>query len=430
MTTDAKTAGTRGQRGMKQGGIALLAVLTFIAVVTTMVFEFSTTTTIDNIAAANARDDMRAHFHNRSGANLARLIIKVQTDVLDRYRQYLGDIQLADYAGLFMGAFGGSKEEASAIAAMVGGMQADTIKGLGVSVGSFDVQISTEDGKLNMNCANGSEATRKNLQTLLEALVYFEAYDPIFEGESADGWERTRTEQVAALMDYIDRDRGKTGAGGSSEQYGYESLDDDYEAKNNYLDSVGELKLVRGVDDRFWTLFGSQFTIYGDCKANIGAIEDPKLIASIIFLAAKDPNDPVVREPTKLWKLAMRVAEARKMGVYFDDLSAFAEFVKDPMASMTSLFGGEEGAPVDPLLASAQAAAAQGLEPVEGVELDTKKLQQVAKAGPRQIYRVEVTSTVGRLTKRLTAIWDTQYTNQNARNPAYRKGSWVFWREE
>ena len=44
--------------------------------------------------------------------------------------------------------------------------------------------------------------------------------------------------------------------------------------------------LVRGVDDRFWTLFGDQFTVYGNCTVNIGAVDDPKLIAAIFFFTS------------------------------------------------------------------------------------------------------------------------------------------------
>jgi hypothetical protein len=41
---------------------------------------------------------------------------------------------------------------------------------------------------------------------------------------------------------------------GRAEDYGYENLKDRYKPKNNAIDSVAELKLVRGVDARFWAL--------------------------------------------------------------------------------------------------------------------------------------------------------------------------------
>ncbi len=427
----------KGQRSAQfsQRGVALIIVLSFLTVLVGLVAEFSTNSTVNYVSAVNARESMRAQFLNRSGANLAQLVIRVQTDVLDKNRKFLGDIQLADYTGLFMSGFGGSQEEVKAWAANFGTFEGETIKALGVAAGQFDMQISTEDGKLNMNCANGSEISRKNLKTQLEALLYFDAYDPIFEKPDADGWNRTREDQVSALMDYIDKDNTRGDKRGSSEDYGYQSLDDRYKAKNNYIDSTSELNLVRGVDDRFWTLFGGQFTVYGDCKVNIGAIQDPKLIASVIFLSAKDPENEVIKDPEKLWKLAKRVAEARSFGIYFDDLNAFADFVKSPDGALADLLGGgEEGAqPVQPGVAQ----AAQGMEPVEGVELDQPKLGQVASSGPRRLYRVEVTSSFGmnangepRFQRKLVGIWDTQVQNQNMRNQDYRRGAWVFWREE
>ncbi len=420
---------------MTQKGMALIVVLSFLTVLVALVTEFSTNSTVNYVSAVNARESMRAQFLNRSGANLAQLIIRVQTDVLDKNRKFLGDIQLSDYTGLFMGAFGGSADEVQAMSAMLGGFEGEAIEGLGVSAGQFDVQITAEDGKLNMNCANGSETSRKNLRTQLESLLYFKAYDKIFQTPAADGWIRTREEQVSALMDYIDKDTAKAGQRGTTENYGYQGLDDKYKAKNNYIDTTSELKLVRGVDDRFWTLFGGQFTVYGDCKVNIGAIQDPKLIASVIFLAAKDPEDPAIKNPQQLWNLAKRVAEARSFGIYFDDLNAFADFVKSPDGALADLLGGNSGGgrPVQPGVAQ----AASNVVPVQGVELDQAKLGQVASSGPRRLYRVEVSSSIGtnafgdpRFQRKLIGIWDTQVQNQNMRSQNYRRGAWIYWREE
>ncbi len=424
-----------GKTSVRERGIALVIVMSFLTVLVGLVAEYSTNSTVNFVSAVNAREAMRVQFLNRSGANLAELIIRVQTDVMDKNRQLIGDIQLADYTGLFMGAFGGSAQEVKDMSAMLGGIDGDSIKGLGVGAGQFDVAITTEDGKLNMNCANGSESSRKNLRTQLQALFFFQAYDPIFEKPDANGWNRTREEQVSALMDYIDKDTAKSEQRGASEDYGYEGLDDKYKAKNNYIDTVSELALVAGVDDRFWTLFGSQFTVYGDCKVNIGAIQDPRLIAAVISLSSKNEEDPVIRDPQKLWKLAKRVSEARSFGVYFDDLNAFADYVKDPDGALQSLLGGGEDGTKTP--APGAAAAAQSVEPVEGVELDPQKLGQVASSGPRRLYRVEVTSSIGvdtqgepRFSRKLVGIWDTQVQNQNMRTPDYRRGAWVFWREE
>src|SRR5205814_588743 len=102
---------------------------------------------------------MQAEFLARSGANLTQLIIRLQTDVVDKYRKQMGDFQLTDYAPMFMGAFGGGRDEVDAVAQLLGGFRGDAIKGLGVDVGRFDVTITTDDGKINMNCAHTSPGT-------------------------------------------------------------------------------------------------------------------------------------------------------------------------------------------------------------------------------------------------------------------------------
>jgi type II secretory pathway component PulK len=432
MTRPDPSGRARKRAGRRQEGVALVAVLCALAILGVAVSEFSTDSTIDAQAAANARDDMQTEFLVRSGANLGQLIIRLQTDLVDKYRKQLGDFQIADYAGMFMGAFGGDREEVDAMAQMLGGFRGDAIKGLGVAVGNFDVQVSTDDGKINMNCANGSQETQQTLAAQLEALFYFEAFNPIFENADAEGWRRDRSVQVQAFIDYIDRGNAQFGANGAMEEYGYETLPDRYKPKNNYLDTVGELKLVRGVDDRFWTLFGDQFTVYGDCTVNIGSVDDPKLIAAVLFLAAKNSEDPVLRDPVKLWALARTVIDARNMGVFFDDLKAFSDFVKSPGGAVESLLGATTGGQTPP------PAALGGLAQIEGLELDQAKLAKVARSGARRVYRIEVVATVPRgaegsgleYAKRLTAVWDTKNQNQNMRDPAYSKGAWVYWREE
>ena len=407
-----------------QRGIALIAVAGALAMLGVVTTEFTTDTDVDYEAAKNAQNDMRAHFLARSGMNLARLVIRVQK-VFDDYRQYLGDIQLADYLPMFIGAFGGSQAEVEALGEAVGGVNTDMIEGLGLPYGpddGFDLAGTTDDGKINMNCAMGSQATQQALQTQLAAMFYPEAFDELFQTEDAEGWRRDRATQVAAMLDYVDRDGARSDAPGTPDEYGYETLRDDDRPKNNYLDTVGEIKLVRGIDDRMWTLFGSAFTVYGDCKVNVGAVQDVNLIAALIFVSAKNVDDPILRDPNKLWALAQYVANARNLGIMFDDLNSVAEFVKEPGGALGDLLGTDAQAGQQ-ALSSAQT----NLLP-EGVELDAQKLAQVARAGPRRTYRVEATARLGRVEKRIVGVWDTNVQRQNARQPG--QGAWVFWREE
>ncbi|MCG8425461.1 MAG: hypothetical protein MJE77_46885 [Proteobacteria bacterium] len=220
------------------------------------------------------------------------------------------------------------------------------------------------------------------------------------------------------------------------EDYGYEALDDKYKPKDNYLDTVGEIKLARGVDDRFWTLFGGTLTVYGDCKINLAALDDIKLIASLIAYAAKNQNDPVVGNQAKLWALAKAVKEAKELGFAFTTEKAFADLVKDPMGGMGGFLDGlsERG------ISTPDGSQHTG-PPIEGVELDQAKLKQVAKSGARITYRVESTAIIDlpafetSLEKRIVGVWDTRRPKQNSRAHGTQqkdssKGFWVYWRED
>lgn len=422
----------------KQRGVALIAVLIAIAITIVISNEFGTATTSDISAAANYRDHMRAHFLARSAQNLAELVVRIQGRI-DNIKEFQGQVQITDYASMLVSGFCGTDDE---VRDMIGVSPSET-EGLGAEVGTcgFEGPFTTEDDKINVNCANtmtGDNAT--TIRAALAALMYFQAYDPVFEEADAEGWRRTREDQVNAMLDYIDRDNMKGSNNGTSEDYGYESLRDRYQPKNNYIDTLGELKLARGVDDRLWTLFSPALTIYGGCKINISAVDNVQLIAAILLLSAKNPNDPVLMEPRKLFALASIVGKAKQMGETFSKLEDFADFVKDPSASIMALAGttGLAGS-------AATQALATGLMPGDkiGMELDIANLKRIATYGPRRTYRIESYGEIARkqtdnegravfppIRSTITGVWDTKVVPQNVRKQPVPKGAWMFLRED
>jgi general secretion pathway protein K len=426
----------------KERGIALMTVMIAVAIIIVMSSEFGTQTNMDITAAANYRDQMRAHFLARSAQNLAELVIQVQMQV-DKARKQIGPVQITDYADMIVMPFCGDKEQVEDAL----GFSTTDIPGLSADVGTcgFSGPFETEDNKINLNCANVPGGTAQMIKTALDALVYFQAYDPIFEEADAEGWRRDRATQVTALIDYIDRDSTRGVAanqGGAAEDYGYESLKDRYEAKNNYVDTLGEIKMARGVDDRFWNVFGSAFTVYGDCKINLGAVENPQLIAAVLMLSAKNQNDPTLIDPRKLFMLAGVVAKAKQMGESFTDVKEFIAFVKDPQASLTALAstGGLAGSAAGSALTQGL-----GLPPGEkiGMELDEKLLNQVVTFVARRTYRVEAYGEIARgaktadgapayppIRKTITGVWNTKVVPSNVRKPQTYKGAWQFLRED
>ena len=455
--TQARAQKRRGKY-FSQQGVALLAVAVATGLTGVLVAEFSTNTNVDMFASYNARDDMKLHFLARSGMNLSQLIVRVQTEILDKpnVRQMVGDLQLSDYSSMFMGAFGGSKEELEGVAAMLGGFAARDMKGLGVPEGRFDVRFTTEDNKINLNCAGGSDRARDNLYAQLVNLFFPRGYDAIFQNEDAEGWRRDRETQAAAIIDYIDSGSNRyvfqDTRGTGPEDYGYEGLRDKYKAKDTYVDSAGELRQIRGVDDRFLSLFGDAFTVYGGCKLNMDAVEDPMVIAMVIAASAKESvkADLTIFNDVNILTHAQLVIAARGLGFTFsgqnerESRKAFADFVADPKAKLEEYFqagGGHGGGqPVNipqefqNLLMAVQV----------GLELDDTLLEGVATAGPRRTYRIESFAAIGdddsphQLTKRIVGVWDTKAPPpQNTRAPGNEDvtgrtgfGAWVFWRED
>jgi general secretion pathway protein K len=421
-----------------QRGIALMVVMICIAITIVISNEFGTQTNVDIGAAANYRDQMRAHFLARSAQNLAELVVRIQQR-LDNIKELRGQVQITDFADQLVLPFCGDAEQ---VRDMIG-FSTDQIKGMGAEIGTcgFNGPFTTEDDKINLNCANVPQVAPV-IKSVLDALVFFQAYDPVFEESDAEGWRRDRATQVDAIMDYVDNNAMRGSNRGTSEDYGYESLKDHYLPKNNYIDTVGEVKLVRGVDDRFWQLFGNAFTVYGGCKINLAAVTNPQLIASVLYLSAKNPNDPVLQDPRKLFLLASIVAKSKQFGETFAKPDDFVSFVKDPAAAVAALAasGGMAGS-----AATGALGAGLGLPPGTkiGMELDPKALNTIASFGPRRTYRIEAYGEIERKQKNaegkpvfppirstITGVWDTKVFPQNVRKQPVPKGAWVFSRED
>ncbi len=422
----------------ERAGMAILMVVTAIAICMVIVNEFGTRTNIDMLQSRNNLDQMRAQMLARSSLNVTDLVLRLQKRLDDAAKANpemgLEGVQITDYADTLMGAFGGTPEEVEGAI----GLSAEDAKGLGSDIGGFGVRITPIDGKINVNCAASGPGNQKLVRGALEALLYPPAFDPIFEEEDAEGWRRDRKTQIDAIIDYIDTNTDRADTPGAPEDYGYEGLTDKYKAKNGAIDSVAELKLVRGVDDRFWTLFGTAFRVAGECKVNLRALDDPKIISALITLAADD-KDPLARDFTVVWAIANLVIQAKTFGFYFTTTDEFVEFVKDPGAAFASLAGdpGAEGGGTSPTQAPIPS-----LPPgVTGLTLKKSELDKIAVSESVRLYEVEVYGEVTRggilnpLRRTIRGTWDQKFALQQSRvltklPPDKKNGSWLYLREE
>jgi type II secretory pathway component PulK len=447
------------RRPEKQRGIAILAVITAIAIALMIVNEFASRTTIDELQARNTLDQTRAHFLARSAVNLGELLLRMQR-AIDKIpagtKQALNlppDLSVTEFSDQLMGAFGGDDEQ---VMHAIGVQSMDDVKGLGASIGVFGLKMVPIDGKININCAGGDAATKKRTAVLLKWLFFPFATNSVFDDEDSEGWRRDFETQVEAIIDYVDTDTmhvdvaerpgAAAGSGSNSgineplpqaggEDYGYENLRDRYQPKNNRLDSVGELRLVRGIDDRMWTLFGGAFRVHGGCQISVRGLDDITVIAAVISSSAK-PDEPLLRaDPAMVWKLAGMVVQARSLGMTFPTIADFTKFIADPLAEMQAVLAGAQEAGVN---APAFDASMFGVPPTfKGIELIGDQVRKVLSDAAPRAFQIEAYGDIARqppllpLRRTIRGMWDQESTLQNRRwQGAPTAGAWQWLREE
>lgn len=452
-------------RGRGERGVALLVVITWLALMIALVGEFTFGTSVDAAQAANARDELRAHYMARSGVNLSRLLIKIQSrfvePVMGQAQKMLqssmgpadkspageaasamGGISLrvTDYADLLMGFFSGSKDEVNSLGSLIG-LDISQAKGLGLKSGRFDAEITPEDGKIDLNCGGGMITSAEdrnrslNIFRLLAGLMFSPRYDRLFNDANNEGQFVSRLDVARALIDWADNDEqlfdpaGATGA----EDYRYDAQKDRYRAHDNRYDSLEEIKQVRGVSDEFLEAFGPYLTVYPNsagtkCKVNLGTISNrlggdcaPLIMGVIRAAAMVDPTkaataDPTILDDTKLYPLATILCDRASAGG-FDSLDTIIKVASKPETAVLS---------DDP-----RYRVLQGMKPLA---LDRGALDAVAYVGPPRTYRIVATGTSGRVKKKITAILDTKRTPENPMTLNVQSemaaGVLQYWREE
>ena len=442
----------RRRRPARQRGIAILAVVTAIAIALMIVNEFGTRTTIDMLQARNNLDQTRAHFLARSALNLSELLLRMQKSIDDNAAklQAIGippGFSIGEVAGPIIGAFGGDEQE---VKDSIGIVSMDDVKGLGADIGRFDVTMVPVDGKINVNCA-ATDSQKKRLSVMLKSLFFPYATNAMFDDEDAEGWRRDFQTQVEAIIDYIDVDTSHvdvkdrpippgtpaptTLPQGGGEDYGYENLRDRYKPKNNRIDSVGELRLVRGIDDRMWTLFSGAFRVHGGCPISVRALDDITVISAVISAgaAADDPN--VRADPNLPLKLASLVVQARAVDITFPTVKEFTDFVADPVTILAAM---AQEAQQNPTPGMPDLAGLIKDPSLKGIKLVDAQVRGILTDQPPRAYEVEAYAEVDRmppllpLRRTIRGMWDMRAHLDQPRfpKPAPSEGAWQWLREQ
>jgi general secretion pathway protein K len=357
-------------------GVALILVLTTIAILTSIGVDFSYQSRVSLRLAENLRDDTRAYYLARSAVNLSRLLLHFQKQVDQLGGQLTG--ALTQLLGPGAGAAQSSAKTTAPKSATpgaaagagssnlgirlweilpidsnaFGSLLQGTIAGLGTAPsadsaalpppepgekarnkfggfdGSFHARIVDENSRINVQGLDGLGGAPLAALIQLRAMMSDPKYNFIFDEEDANHDKVRRDDAILAMKDWIDID--ETGSaidptntanpfvnGFSDENAAYDRYDPRYKAKNGRFDSLEELYMVRGVNDRFMAAFGDRLTIWPDINAKLNInTNDPLQMLTNILIAAANPNDPALRDP-RLLQTILQEIQLRKMFSFF-----------------------------------------------------------------------------------------------------------------
>jgi len=311
-----------------QRGFALLMALILVVLITAFVTDFNYKSRIDIISAGHHRDDVRAGYLAKSGVRTYGLLLVMGRQVgrnpmaqgllaslgmnLDGAAMVCRSIPFLDTAMLrFMTQIGdGSmtdEEEGGLLNLLgVGGTEDATTAQTRVPVrgeldeskeddpeglkrdllafeGDFKVDCIDESSRIDLNGFANQTWAGYTLQQhptalMLYGLMAHEDFDPLFEERlKMDRWEL-----IGNIMDWVDVDSQRSGLWGGDEDALYDNYEPRYRSKNGRFDTVEELRMVHGVNDEVWSLFGEALSVHTqNFKVNVNSAS-PEMIRALI----------------------------------------------------------------------------------------------------------------------------------------------------
>ncbi len=204
-----------------QRGLALVITLLITAVLVTVVTELVYGVYISTSRATNFRDGQRA-------ALLAASAVEMVGNKLDNYPEDEGTNITMEEEGL---TFHYGEED-----------------------GAIDIRVIDEQGKVSLKIVHN--------KTGIPVDTNYDAYTRLLNLVDQDEW------LLDTLADWIDEDDEPRTSGAEGIDY-YRRVLPYYDPKNDDLDSVEELMMVKGYDNRVFSVLKPYVTVYTDGLVNI-----------------------------------------------------------------------------------------------------------------------------------------------------------------
>jgi len=248
--------------------------------------------------------------------------------------------------------------------------------------GDFSAEISDNESLIDIN--QFAKEDSENLQDsptalLLYALMSGEENDLWFRDQNLDRWE-----VIGNLKDWIDPDTVRSSGLGGYEDTLYNNLDPAYLTKNAGLDTMEEIRLIEGWQDKVFDRFGDKLTIWSHGKINLNSVDIEFHKALIRGAALTPPTDAQLDQCIDNDDGDSNTIDFSFLDTMtFDSAQEYADAVKANC----------------------------------GIELDDSKLNKITSSS--QVFTVKSTGLVGTSAVTITAILD--FSSRSA-------GETVYWR--
>lgn len=305
-----RTGPAPSETSPREAGIALIIAMTAIAILAVMLADMHESTTTAYMVATTERDSLRAEYSARSGLNLTRLLISqepaIRALVTPLYQMMIGRpppmIPIWMYADSILRPFCdyAAAQELSGST----GLDLGAADGLGDTGATCSIVSVAENSKINVNDPLNFDGDRARTVVAMQMFALMggyqspSPYDSLFDNQDADGQFTSRLDIVSALVDWWDPDTDRTnfdpGAGqvtsSGAEDDIYTRFADPYQPRNAPMDSVEEIRMIRGVGDDFWATFVEPnpddprtrvLTIYGSGAVNPNEATPEVLLARV-----------------------------------------------------------------------------------------------------------------------------------------------------
>ena len=344
------------QRSAREGrrGVALIIAITALAILAVLLADLHQSTGTSFAIAATQRDQLRAEYMARSGLNLTRLLVAAEPNIRQVVTPYY--VALAGRPPPMLPVWRMADSllkpfcDYEATQALQTGIDFGSAQGLGETNGRCTIVSFAENAKINVNAPlnfSGDRARRSiamQLYAMMGGYQIESRYDPLFQQRDRDGQFTNRLDVVASIIDWWDFDldrtvfdpgRAEVTSSGSEDDL-YRRLDDPYDTKNAPLDSLEELRMIRGIGDDFWATFVEPtpndpdariVTIYGSGAVNPNEAPPEVILAR---LCSYLEGQPLCSNPAEAAKFVQLLSTARALVPlpFFSRVSDFLAFIE------------------------------------------------------------------------------------------------------